>query len=134
MNWGGTLRCSYHRDREAMGTCTRCGRGICDECNVPVNGRNVCKSCIGTMASQDKVYHKEPLLALILSFLLPGLGQIYNGDTNNGIILIIATVVSWLMTSVCIGFFLFIGIWAFAMYDAYTRAEKINRGNIQCAG
>jgi len=131
MNWGVILRCSYHQDREAIGTCARCGRGVCDECHVTVNGKNVCKACIGTIASQG---HKEPLLALILSFLLPGLGQIYNGDTNNGVILIVGTVASWLMTSVCIGFFLFIGIWTYAMYDAYTRAVKINRGEITCTG
>jgi len=128
------LRCSYHQDREAIGTCTRCGRGICDECNVPVNGRNVCKNCITSMVSRGQPCRKEPLLALILSFLLPGLGQIYNGDTNNGMMLIVGTVASWLMTSVCIGVFLFIGIWAYAMYDAYTRAEKINRGEIVLAG
>jgi TM2 domain-containing membrane protein YozV len=80
------------------------------------------------MAAQGQAGRKEPLLALILSFLLPGLGQIYNGDTNNGIVLIIATVVSWLLTSVCIGLFVFIAIWAYAMYDAYTTAEKINQG------
>jgi TM2 domain-containing membrane protein YozV len=128
------LRCSYHQDREAIGTCTRCDRGICDECNIPVNGRYVCKNCIGSMVSHGQPCRKEPLLALILSFLLPGLGQIYNGDTNNGMMLIVGTVASWLMTSVCIGFFLFVGIWAYAMYDAYTRAEKINRGEITCTG
>lgn len=126
--------CSYHQGREATGTCTRCGRGICDECNIPVNGKNVCKNCIGIIASGGQACRREPLLALILSFLLPGLGQIYNGDTNNGIIFIVATVVSWLMTSVCIGLFLFVGIWAYAMYDAYTRAIKINRGEIICTG
>jgi TM2 domain-containing membrane protein YozV len=124
------MRCSYHPDREAIGTCTRCGRGICEECCVPVNGRNVCKSCIAVMASQKQAHRKEPLLALILSFFLPGLGQIYNGDTNNGIILMIASIASLLLTSLCIGFFFFIGIWVYAMYDAYTKAERINRGEI----
>ena len=122
------MRCSYHQDREAIGTCTRCGRGVCEECNVPVNGKNVCKNCIGIMAGQNKPQRKEPILSLILSFFIPGLGQIYNGDTNLGIILIIATVASWLLTLACVGFFIFIAIWAFAMYEAYTTAEKINRG------
>lgn len=128
------MRCSYHQGREAIGTCTRCGRGVCEECNVPMNGRNVCKNCIGVMASQRQVNRREPFLALIFSFLLPGLGQIYNGDTNNGIILIVATVVAWFLTSVCVGLFVFICIWVYAMYDAYTRAERINRGEIVLAG
>lgn len=124
------MKCSYHQDRDAIGTCSRCGRGICDECNVPVDGKNTCKSCAGKMASQTQTCRKEPLLALILSFFLPGLGQIYNGNTNNGILLIAAAVLSWILTSVCIGIFLFIGIWIYAMYDAYITAEKINRGEI----
>lgn len=129
MNWGVALRCSYHQDREAIGTCAMCGRGICE---VPINGRHVCKKCAESLASRGQSCRKEPLLALIFSFLLPGLGQIYNGDTNNGIILIVGAVASWLMTSVCIGFFIFLVIWVYAMYDAYTRAEKINRGRITC--
>ncbi len=124
------MRCSYHQDREAVGTCSRCGRGICEECNVPVNGKNVCKNCIGIIASQKQPNRKEPLLALILSFFVPGLGQIYNGNANTGIILIIATVISWLLTSLCVGFFIFIALWIYAMYDAYTSAEKINRGEV----
>lgn len=124
------MRCSYHQDREAIGTCSRCGRGICEECNVPVNGKYVCKNCIGIIASQKQCNRKEPLFALILSFFIPGLGQIYNGNINNGIILIIATVISWILTSLCVGFFIFIMIWVYAMYDAYTTAVKINRGEI----
>ncbi len=67
---------------------------------------------------------------MILSFFVPGLGQIYNGNTNNGIILIIAAFVSWILTAVCVGFFIFIAIWIYSMYDAYTTAEKINRGEV----
>lgn len=121
------MKCSYHQDREAVGTCSRCGRGICKECTVPVKDTPICKNCIGILASQTRAGRKDPLFALILSFFLPGLGQIYNGDSDNGLILIIATVAAWLLTSVCVGFFIFIGIWAYAMYDAYTTAEKINR-------
>ncbi len=124
------MKCSYHQDREAVGTCSRCGRGICVECNVPVNGKNLCKNCMGAIVTRKQCYRKEPLLALTFSILLPGLGQIYNDDTNKGIALIIAAVAAWLLTSVLVGFFIYVGLWAFAMYDAYTTAEKINRGEI----
>ena len=82
------------------------------------------------MAMESKPARKDPLLALIFSFLLPGMGQIYNGDTNLGIMLILITAAAWLLTSVCIGFFVFLGVWAFAMYEAYMTAEKINRGEL----
>lgn len=28
------MRCFYHEDREAVGTCKSCGRGLCRECAV----------------------------------------------------------------------------------------------------
>ncbi|MCD1293663.1 hypothetical protein CUJ83_01470 [Methanocella sp. CWC-04] len=79
-------------------------------------------------ASCAPTSRREPILALVLSFLLPGLGQIYNGDTNRGILFVIGTLMAWLLTSVCIGIFIFLGLWVYAMYDAYLTAEKINRG------
>lgn len=39
---------------------------------------------------------REPLLAGILSFLIPGLGQIYNGRIIIGIIWLILTGATWI--------------------------------------
>ncbi len=39
---------------------------------------------------------REPLLAGILSLLIPGLGQIYNGRIIIGIIWLVLTGVSWI--------------------------------------
>ncbi|MCD1295232.1 hypothetical protein CUJ83_09500 [Methanocella sp. CWC-04] len=78
---------------------------------------------------------KEPLLALILSFFLPGLGQIYNGQIKKGIIAIIGyavvifamIVLSFFIIGICLIPVIFI-VWLWGMYDAYTTANKINRG------
>jgi TM2 domain-containing membrane protein YozV len=126
------MRCCYHPDREAIGTCTGCGRALCEECRAIVNGRYHCLACASAMASAPAC-KKEPLFSLVLSFLLPGLGQIYNGQTNRGLIFIICTIASWLLTAACIGIFIFLGIWVYAMYDAYTVAQQINRGEAVCA-
>lgn len=67
------------------------------------------------------VKRKEPGIALLLSFLLPGLGQFYNGDVGKGIALML-------------GFFVLVWIgigivfWIWAMIDAYQSATNINMG------
>ncbi|MGA9994552.1 MAG: hypothetical protein WBP93_04010 [Pyrinomonadaceae bacterium] len=65
------------------------------------------------------IKRKEPAVALLLSMLLPGIGQFYNGDVGKGI-------------GFMIGFFLLIGFgigiifWIWAMIDAYRSATNIN--------
>lgn len=78
---------------------------------------------------------KEPLLSLVLSLLLPGLGQIYNRQIKKGIILLVITVASvvliimtmWILIGFC---FMIVPVvlWLFGMYDAYTEARNINKG------
>jgi len=73
------------------------------------------------VSTQIYVKRKEPGIALLLSFLLPGLGQFYNGDVGKGI-------------AFMFGFFalVWIGIgvvfWVWAMIDAYQSATNINLG------
>ncbi len=64
---------------------------------------------------------KEPGIALLLSFLLPGLGQIYNGDIGKGIGFMIGF---WVLIWVGIG----IVFWIWGMIDAYQVATNINLG------
>ena len=40
------MRCYNHKEKEAVIACTSCGKFICEECNVEVDGKAVCKSCI----------------------------------------------------------------------------------------
>jgi len=131
------MKCYNHPEKDAIGTCARCGRGICPECNVPIDGKDTCKNCAGIIASHSHAAtHKEPVLALILSFFIPGMGQLYLGNNDRGLKLIICAVIAWILTAVCIGLFIYLGIWIYGMYDAYTSAEKINRGELsygQCA-
>lgn len=73
---------------------------------------------------------KNPLLAGIASFLIPGLGQVYNGEGMiKGLLYLFGTL---------IGFFvLFIpglAIWLFGVYKAYTVASKMNAGTIPVKG
>ena len=67
---------------------------------------------------------KSPFFAVILSFLWVGMGQLYNGKFWKGLLLSIGSL---------IGFMLILpglAVWIYAMWDAYTEAEKMNRGEI----
>lgn len=67
------------------------------------------------------VKRKEPAIALLLSLLIPGLGQIYNGDVGKGVAFMIGFLV---LVWVGIG----IVFWIWAMIDAYQVATNINLG------
>lgn len=40
------MRCNYHEDREAVSACTECGKFICEGCQVIIDGKAICKTCI----------------------------------------------------------------------------------------
>lgn len=68
---------------------------------------------------------KNPFLATVCSFFIPGLGQVYNGETAKGVGIFAGTLV---------GLFLVIIpgliVWVFGLYDAYTTAKKMNTQEI----
>lgn len=70
---------------------------------------------------------KNPGLAAVLSFLITGLGQIYNGQLAKGIIFIIVYFFSWLLMFVLIGLITTPILWIWGMYDAYKVAERHNQ-------
>jgi TM2 domain-containing membrane protein YozV len=63
---------------------------------------------------------REPLLAGILSLLIPGLGQLYNGRILAGIFWLILTGVSWIGTVGLFGF----AVHLIAAYCAYSFAKE----------
>ena len=40
------MKCGYHPEREAVGVCVGCGRGICEFCKTIINAKMHCPSCI----------------------------------------------------------------------------------------
>lgn len=39
-------QCTFHPDRETRRTCSRCGRGACPDCVVPVGDLRLCLDCL----------------------------------------------------------------------------------------
>jgi signal peptidase I len=87
------------------------------------------------MNTQDR----KPLLALAASMLMPGLGQVYNGEATKGISMFLGFAFtvpcfSWLALhgphallslSVFIGVLVAVGVYIFAISDAYRTAKNI---------
>lgn len=67
---------------------------------------------------------KNPGLAAILSFVVPGFGQIYNGHFLRALFWLVITPGFWLGT----GGFLGLVCHFVAAYTAYAKAEEITRG------
>lgn len=47
------MKCELHRDKEAIGFCSRCGRRVCEGCLVKINGNSYCKECQETLQSSE---------------------------------------------------------------------------------
>ena len=109
--------------------CHNCGARItgdfkfCPECGQDLSTK-VTQSP-RTVASADE---KNLLLAVVLSVILPGLGQIYLGLDNKGAIFLIAYVVSAILILLLIGFLLCAVIWIWALIDTIISANSINNG------
>jgi len=66
----------------------------------------------------------SPLIAIILSFFIPGLGQFYTGQLLKAVLLFIAAVIFGGLSTILIGIPFYIIIWLYSMYDAYNAAKK----------
>lgn len=69
---------------------------------------------------------RSPILAAILSLIVAGLGQIYNGQVGKGVVFIVLQIINGALTTVLIGWLLMpiVGLWA--VIDAYLVARNTN--------
>lgn len=72
---------------------------------------------------------KDPGLAAVLSLVVPGVGQIYNGDFVRGIFWLIVTPGFWLGTGGLFGWICHV----IAAWTAHRRAHGHNRQRVQPA-
>lgn len=82
------------------------------------------------MAPYGYVKRKDAGVAALISFFLPGGGQLYNGQVGKGLAFLAVTVVNFCLLFVGIGFLTGIATWIWSMVDAHQSAERINRGEI----
>jgi TM2 domain-containing membrane protein YozV len=70
---------------------------------------------------------KSPAVSLIVSFFIPGVGSMINGDVGKGVGILIGYLVSWLFVIVFIGLIGVFAFWVWGMVDAYQGAVAWNR-------
>jgi len=69
----------------------------------------------------------NPILALIISFFLPGIGTVYAGNIMKEIIIFIIALILGVLAGIfllgIVAYILYIIVWLYGMYDAYTTAK-----------
>jgi TM2 domain-containing membrane protein YozV len=74
---------------------------------------------------------KDAGVATLLSFFLPGAGQLYNGQTGKGLAFLLITLfINFPLMFIGVGFLTGLITWIWGMIDAHSSAERINRGEI----
>lgn len=106
------------------------GNLFCKNCGQEIDEKaEICPKCgVRVKPLPVTTEKKSSGLAAIASFLIPGLGQIYNGQIGKGIMFMIIGIIFALLMFVLIGFILLPLFWIYNIYDAYKTAEKINLG------
>jgi TM2 domain-containing membrane protein YozV len=69
---------------------------------------------------------KSPAVSLIVSFFLPGVGSMVNGDVGIGVVILAIFLVGIPLSFLIIGIPMILGAWIWGMVDAYTGARRWN--------
>ncbi len=73
-----------------------------------------------------QVAPKNPALAVLASFFLPGLGQFVNGQGGKGVAFLLSYITSLVLILAFVGIFLAPIVWIWSMVDAYSGAQSWN--------
>src|SRR5438067_2700277 len=140
------MNCSYHPANTSVVQCSRCARPLCPACDHRIRGFPYCQDCIvagvellqyqaargGAGASVQARRKPSRVVALLLSFLLPGLGAAYNGQISKAVVhfAIFAGFFQMATITDANAFFVLgaLGMWLFAAVDAYRTAQLIRAG------
>jgi TM2 domain-containing membrane protein YozV len=108
---------------------------FCPECGKPleVPGANFCSFCgavvnpaaYSSSGIQTPRYQKSPILAVACSCLIPGLGQVYNGETGKGFAIFFGALFGLFVLLIPGLIF-----WFYSLSNAYSTARKMNNGQI----
>ena len=100
--------------------CENCGTELADDATF-------CSNCGNKVKHVHKKQEKNIYIALILTFILTGLGSIYAGNPKKGLMLLIARLATAII-GVFIGiFFIFsVLVWTYGFYEAYRDVRIAN--------
>jgi TM2 domain-containing membrane protein YozV len=72
------------------------------------------------------VLPKNPALGVILSFFIPGLGSMVNGDGARGAIILGVYLLGWILAIILVGIPILFGAWVWGLVDGYLSAQRWN--------
>jgi hypothetical protein len=136
------MNCVYHSQNVAVVNCNGCGKPLCPACDHRIKGFPFCQDCIVQGVDMLRQHNQSsyvpyvkkrtsPVLATLLSFVCPGLGAAYNGQTVKALVyfgVFVGLFQMAVLTGTPLFFFGFIGMWLFAMLDAWRTAQMIRSG------
>lgn len=96
----------------------------CDKCGAKLeDDASFCSVC----GKNLKTKNKNIYIALVLSFILTGLGSIYAENTKKGLALLIIRVLTAALSVFSVVFsFLSVLVWVYGLYEAYRDVEIAN--------
>lgn len=137
------MNCAYHGQNVAVVGCNGCGKPLCPTCDHRIKGFPYCQDCIvqgvELLRNQNNASYvplikaqTSPFIATILSFICPGLGAAYNGQTSKALIYF-AVFVGLIQMAILTGgmplfVFGFLGMWLYTAVDAWKTAKLIRSG------
>lgn len=137
------MNCAFHTQNGSVVQCNGCGKPLCPACDHRIKGFPYCQDCIvmgiDLLRQQNNSNYApfvkkrtSPIVATLLSFICPGLGAAYNGQTVKALVYF-AVFVGLFQLAVLTGgtllfVFGFMGMWVFAALDAWRTAQMIRSG------
>lgn len=123
------MSCAFHPDRPVQGVCSACGRPVCEECLVNLNGQVYCKPCLeARMRRPDRQINS--FVRFVLSGF-PGLGHLYMGLFQRGLQLMAGTVLGSVLLGMLfpplVGFFI-PGMIFYSLFDAREIHLRMEQG------
>jgi hypothetical protein len=115
------VNCVFHADRVVEGMCNMCGRPICDECIVSLNGQIYCKSCLEARVQRPRRDINGG--ARFLLSLVPGLGHLYMGLFQRGLQFMVGTVGGAILLGMLFPAFIGLLIPAMIFYSIFDARE-----------
>ena len=107
--------------------CENCGKEMPDSATFCPHCGFECKGSSKIKSSKPASNNKNMKIALIISFLLTGLGIAYAGNTKKGVILFVAGLFfSLIGTGVAIFAVIGLIIWIYGLYATYNEVRMVN--------
>lgn len=135
------MNCKYHNEKEAKYICSKCSGPICEECQVKIGDKIICKACVeeSVFNSKSQIRDNGTKRGFIEEFLyfcfsvVPGAAQMSKGFMKRGIqimLVFIGAIVlfSYLNVESFIPLII-IPVWFFSFFDSYHIRKSIDIGD-----